>query len=286
MQLEHIVVAVDDSDVGRHALTEAIELAARVGARVTAMTAIAARPLPQPAAALSAARAARQHALPPALADLEARVRAARPAHHGVAVATDVAYGIPGIEICRFAEERGADLLVIGRKRRSQAERLLIGDTADAVARRSRVPCLFIPGHVPLGGPVLAAIDTGPRAARVTRAAHEFAAAASWPFRLLTVMPGKEQEPDDLRELLEAEGREALSATYRAAVPDAPANSAELMVRRGDVAEQVLAATEQGGAGVLVTGYRRGGPPGVAELGSVARRLAHGAACPVLTIPV
>ena len=69
MQLNHIVVAVDDSGVGRHALAEAVALARACGARVTAFTAIAARPMAAPAAALSAARDAHEHALPPALAD-------------------------------------------------------------------------------------------------------------------------------------------------------------------------------------------------------------------------
>jgi nucleotide-binding universal stress UspA family protein len=286
MELKHIVVAVDDSSVGRHALGEAIALAASAGARVTAVTAIAARPLAAPSAALSAARAAREHALPPALADLDARVRAAEPRRLGVSVTTDVTYGVPGIEICRFAEAQNADLLILGRKRRSQAERLLIGDTADAVARRSRVPCLFVPGDASVGAPVLASVDCGPRAARVVRAAWEFSAALGWPLRLLSVEPESEHGPDDLGDLLATERRQRLADTLRTAAPEAAADAVELIVRRGDAAGEVLRTTEQGGAGVLVVGYRRGGPPGVAELGSVARRLAHGAACPVLTIPL
>ena len=58
---------------------------------------------------------------------------------------TSSAYGLPGIEIGRFAEHVRADLLVLGRKQRSRGQRLLLGDTADAVARRSRIPCLFVP---------------------------------------------------------------------------------------------------------------------------------------------
>jgi len=44
-----------------------------------------------------------------------------------------IAAGVPAIEICRLAERRQADLLVLGRKQRSQLGRLLLGDTADAV---------------------------------------------------------------------------------------------------------------------------------------------------------
>lgn len=285
MQLHHIVVAVDDSGVSRHAMVEAVSLASRTGARVTAMTAIAARPIAAPAAALSAAQAAREHAMRPALDDLEARVRTAS-AGSGVAPRAEVAYGVPGVEICRFAEAEGADLLVLGRKRRSQAERLLIGDTADAVARRSRVPCLFIPGDVPVAPPVLAAVDAGPRAVRVVRAAYEFAAAMRAPLRLITVEPGTSPEPEHLRALLVSERRDRVAAMLRAAVPAADPDSVELLVACGDVTAEVLTAATQTGAGVLVVGYRRGGPPAMAELGSVARRVARGAACPVVTIPL
>lgn len=289
MQLKHIVVAVDDSGVGRHALVEALGLAARTGAQVTAMTAVAARPMPTASAAQSAALIARTRELAPALSDLKARVQSAIPSgNRGIAVSSEVAYGIPGIEICRFADERGADLLVMGRKRRSQAERLLVGDTADAVARRSRVPCLFVPQESAISGAVLAAVDGGVRAPRVVRAAYDFAAATRAPLRLITVDPVSGPEPADLQELLASERRLRLRETLRAAVPEAGdrADEVELIVRRGDTVQRVLEAAEGGWAGVLVVGYRRGGPPGVAELGSVARRLAHGAARPVLTVPL
>ncbi|MGH7580864.1 MAG: hypothetical protein ACREM9_11870, partial [Gemmatimonadales bacterium] len=50
--------------------------------------------------------------------------------------------------------------------------------------------------------------------------------------------------------------------------------------------EQVLAAVEAPEAEVLAIGFNRGGPPGVLEAGSTARRLAHLAPCSVLTIPL
>jgi nucleotide-binding universal stress UspA family protein len=48
----------------------------------------------------------------------------------------------------------------------------------------------------------------------------------------------------------------------------------------------VLAEVRESGADLLVIGYHRGGPPGVLEAGSTARRLAHEAPCAVLTIPL
>jgi nucleotide-binding universal stress UspA family protein len=43
---------------------------------------------------------------------------------------------------------------------------------------------------------------------------------------------------------------------------------------------------QETGADVLAIGYHRGGPPGVLEAGSTARRLAHVAPCAVLTLPL
>jgi nucleotide-binding universal stress UspA family protein len=67
----------------------------------------------------------------------------------------------------------------------------------------------------------------------------------------------------------------------------APAGTAPegLVVRRGPVAETLLVAIEETAADALVLGFHRGGPPGVLEAGSIARRLTHSAACAVLTVP-
>ena len=59
-----------------------------------------------------------------------------------------------------------------------------------------------------------------------------------------------------------------------------------LSIRRGDILDQVVAEVQETEAQVLAIGYHRGGPPGVLEAGSTARRLAHVAPCGVLTIPL
>ena len=97
-----------------------------------------------------------------------------------------MAFGDPAAEICRFAETREADLLILGRKPRSRAARLLLGDTADLVLRRSRVPCLLQPGTPPITQ-LLVAVDGSPQALRVLAAGRDFAAAAGAAIRVATV---------------------------------------------------------------------------------------------------
>jgi nucleotide-binding universal stress UspA family protein len=199
-----------------------------------------------------------------------------------------IAYGVPGIEICRFGESRDADLLVLGRKPRSHLARLLLGDTADAVARRSRLPCLFVP---PNSGPIrrlLVALDGTDRGLAVLQAACGFARATKASLAVVTVEQEPAAEPAHLASALPVERSTRLQSQVRQLLSRECVDGARTVidVRRGPVVEQVLATVEQSAADALVVGYHRGGPPGVIEVGSTARHLAHTAPCAVLTVPL
>jgi nucleotide-binding universal stress UspA family protein len=162
--------------------------------------------------------------------------------------------------------------------------RLLLGDTADAVARRSRVPCLFTPPKSGEVTRILVALDGSDRGISVLTEACDLAKAAGAELLALTVEQRSGGEPSQVdipvaRSLsLEKGVREVLA---RERMPDTP-----LAIRRGDIVERVLEEVQEAGANVLAIGYHRGGPPGVLEAGSTARRLAHVAPCAVLTVPL
>jgi nucleotide-binding universal stress UspA family protein len=59
-----------------------------------------------------------------------------------------------------------------------------------------------------------------------------------------------------------------------------------LAIRRGDIVERIVAEAQEVEADALIIGYHRGGPPGLLEAGSTARRLVHASPCAVLTIPL
>jgi nucleotide-binding universal stress UspA family protein len=59
-----------------------------------------------------------------------------------------------------------------------------------------------------------------------------------------------------------------------------------LVIRHGQIVDEILAEAVSCGASVLVIGYRRGGPAGVIEGSSVARRVLHQAECAVMTVPL
>lgn len=286
MQLNQIVVATDDSGVGRNAVRVAYALARRAGARLTVMTAV-----PSEGRVPAGAGELPEHVTNGLAVSLE-RLKRAVEAELGEGagsvkspVEVGVAYGIPGIEIGRFAEGRGADLVVLGRKQRSQTARLLLGDTADAVARRSRIPCLLVPMGVSAIESIVVALDGTERGMAVLRVAGDFARAAGIPARLVTVDP---VWPDERLASVEvvATARTARLAELLATPSMRAAPRATLDVRHGDTVDELLRVMEESRADVLAIGYHRGGPPGVVEAGSIARRLAHTAPGAVLTVPL
>lgn len=283
MQLRHIVAAADESAEGRTAVLAALRLAERTRGRVTA---------------LSVAEQQEGESIAPRMLDglratvagLLAQLEDPPQAHVAMAV------GIPGIEIGRFAETGAADLLVLGRKRRTDMQRMLLGDTADSVARRSRTPCLFVQAGEFRFGRILLALDGTERGMSILMPAIDFARSTAARLRAVTVEPvyDNEQAAPKLptgrsSRLIEAleEIRHSTSLglgsweLHRDASGDSP-----VVVHRGRVVDEVIREVETSGADVLVVGYHRGGPAGVLEAGSVSRRLAHEAPCAVLTIPL
>lgn len=287
MSLHTILIAADQSDEGRHAARIAARLAARTGAELIVLRVV--QGLEGPTASdgeLLEARRSLQHWLGSTLA-------AEAP---GVPVEYVVRGGLPHIEICRCAEDTGADLLVLGRKRRSQKARFFLGDTADAAARRSRVPCLFVPLDCESIDYLVAALDGTDRGFQVFRRAAELARALRRNVRLVTVEPRRagessalgDQPPSGrtarLHQLLRRQPPAAAETEGAVGLVEHPLTS--LHVRRGDPVTEIASELSESHADVLVIGYHRGGPPGVLDGTSVARRLVHTAPCCVLTVPL
>jgi nucleotide-binding universal stress UspA family protein len=287
MLLRHIMAATDESDAGRQAVRTAMDLASRASAQVTILRVIAveaARRLVSVGHGTAAADYGEDEA---ALIHLRRWLEADVLSPEQVQTAElAIASGIPSIEIYRLAERTQAGLLVLGRKRHSRMMRLLQGDTADAVARRSRSPCLFVPPGSGAPRKVLAALDGSDRGINVLSQACDFARFAGATVEAVTVEGRADGEPLQLESELPLARSSTLQRRVREVLaregfPDAP-----LAIRRGDILKGVLAQAQERGADVLAIGYHRGGAPASLEAGSTARRLAHAAPCAVLTIPL
>jgi nucleotide-binding universal stress UspA family protein len=166
--------------------------------------------------------------------------------------------------------------------------RLFVGDTAGAVIRRSRTPCLFVEEGCPALSRILAALDGSERGMRVFDAARDFGDAVGASLSVVTVedldapalpepvLPLPLTRSSRLwRELGAGDGRGGASTAETA-----------VSIRRGRVVPEVLAEVAATGAGVLAFGCHRGGPLGLLEGGGTAHQLAHAAPVSVLTIPL
>lgn len=283
MQLRNIVVGTDHSEEGRAAVQTAARLAVRCGASITVLTVTSPHETEGTQAQVYESL---KEFVRASLRAVEGRVPELRLA---------VSSGLPGVEIVRRAEAERADLVVVGRKRRTEMQRLLIGDTADSVARRSGVPCLFaVAGSGPVDH-VLVALDGTERGMSVLLAAMDFTRDAGARLHGVSVEPAYENE-HGLDPLLTSRGARLLETVVGlrgtggaagvwepAAPPDA---MSPIVFHRGRVVDAVIHEVTRSRSDLLVVGYRRGGPAGVIEAGSVARRLAHESPCSVLTIPL
>jgi len=277
MELRHVVAATDQSEAGHHAVLVAARLAEQVEARLTVLSV---RPVHAGGGAKGTALpdAERQVLLRDLARSLEADLARQAPM---VTPAFTVLSGVPGIEIPRYAEEHGGDLLVLGRKQRTQRQRMFLGDTADAVARRSQVPCLFVGLDSNDLGPMLVCLDATERSLTVFKAATALARGTGSPVHAVTVEPVWLNEPDELAATLPASRTLRLNRTL-----DRGLITTDLRIRRGNVLSELLAEAQDTGARLMAFGYHRGGPPGIVEGGSVARGLLHSALCAVLTVPL
>ena len=141
-----IMVAVDDSDPGRWAVSVASSLARALGAEVVLVHVInpAACMCPD-TAFVDAAEAARSRLLARADAILDRGRTSIGPE---VRVDQVVREGEAGPEIVAAAREWEADLLVMGTRGRSRLTNFILGSTAETVVREAHCPVLTV-GHDP-----------------------------------------------------------------------------------------------------------------------------------------
>jgi nucleotide-binding universal stress UspA family protein len=142
---QSIVVGTDGSQTAGEAVREAVELAKAVGARIDLVSAY------EPVAGQRLREEARQ--VPEDLQwmvnpreDVEATLRAAaeRVEGAGVEVSTYAREGDPADAILDVAEERAADLIVVGNKGMTGAKRFLLGSVPNKVSHHAPCSVLII----------------------------------------------------------------------------------------------------------------------------------------------
>jgi nucleotide-binding universal stress UspA family protein len=125
-RIETVLFATDASPASQAAEDHAIDLAARLGARLVVLSVVSGSPTVQ---------ATRQLAI-------EAVVQRARA---GGADATGMTWnGEAGESIVEAAEAESADLIVVGTHERGAVGRLFLGSVSDHVVRHARCPVMVV----------------------------------------------------------------------------------------------------------------------------------------------
>ena len=268
MKLRKVVVALNETPAAVHALREAAVIATAAGAELFVLTVLEdpwRRVEPREVEGFrrfhgdTPANMAERH-VRDAITQLVASTIG--PGRAGVAVQ----FGLPGIELARWCELNGADLLVLGRQPAGALARRPAGRTVAGTLARSRVPCLLIPFGQRSWRRVLAAVGIGPAGAAVEEAATAFA--ALWD----AVPQAVHAEPDGGAP---ASGAQAFGGAAVTAVAT---------VVHGDPVGEVLRVAREQRTDTLVIGYHRGET--AAEAGRTAPQLLERAPCAVLTVPV
>ena len=140
-----IVVGTDGSDTATKAVSQAVELAHSVGARLELVSAYE----PVPAQRLREERRDAPEDLQWAISpreDVDATLEAAAAVAREAGVAVDVypRQGDPADAILDVAEEREADLVVVGNKGMTGAKRFLLGSVPNKVSHHAPCSVLII----------------------------------------------------------------------------------------------------------------------------------------------
>lgn len=208
-----------------------------------------------------------------------------------------VTEGWPPEQIARIAERVGADLVLVGAHTRRVHLRDRPGATVEAVAMASDVPVLtWRPGPSDAERTVVGLLDlrdgSEPVAAVAGRLARHLGARLIYQHVMgASVMPGlravtSQPKALEARRKLEAAARQQMLRWIPAELRDRP--DVHTVVSRGHPVTQILALAERESADLLVLGraHLPGGAAVRSLLGDVTARVARGASCSVLTLPL
>jgi nucleotide-binding universal stress UspA family protein len=237
-----ILCALDSSPLASRVLRHAVGVAAVCGARLTVLTVVTNAHPPQPDARVAALL---REVLPAGAGYL------AQPQLKTV----QVAMGQPADAIVDMARGE-ADLIVAGTHSKSGLSRWLLGSTSTAILEYATCPTLLVPpGQLDIvtldaaaarfhPGAVLAAVDLQEHNEKQLALASELAAVAGQPLVLMTVANQATSEAD------------AQQALKERAAGLAPVRAVRVVVRRGNVADEIDHAAVAEAAGLVVMGLR------------------------------
>jgi nucleotide-binding universal stress UspA family protein len=285
IQLKNILFATDFSHAAAAALPFAAEIAQRFGAKLFAVHAKTPENYALPTAEI----------WPVVNAELEKETDRLRQTlqEQFPGVESDVLIGEGGVwgVLEAAAQEKQADLIVVGTSGRRGIGKFVLGSVAEEILRRAQCPVLTVGPHSPSGPPreakfrkIVYATDFGDGAPAAAAYAVALAQEHQAHLTLLHVIEhpkvGELVRPQELEEA--ALDRLRALATGEAELWCEP----KAMVRHGVPAEQILEVAEKEQADLIVLGVHN--VKGILRVTHLPTAVAHQvishATCPVLTV--
>lgn len=275
-----LLVGFDGSEGGRDALELARVVCAHAGSSAVAATVLFGDPAPLDRARVDDERADESEPLFAAAREALSETELETRAYRGTS---------PAEVLTVLAEEEDFDAIVVGSPHRGAIGRVLIGSVARNLLNGA--PCaVFVAPHGYAENPhttfgtIAVAYDGAPESKQALRRAEELALEGNAKLVLITAVsmptyvPGPVgYAPTPVPPKVDELQREAVQSVD-------PRLGVE--TRRGDgAAGSVLVRESEEGVDLLVLGSRGYGPLTRVLLGSVSRRAAQEAACPVLIVP-
>ena len=276
-----ILVAIDGSERSRHALRESFRLAANEKSWITVVSVTPSYEGDLELIGIKNIRAALRQPCEKALADAAALAKA-----EGALIKPVCEEGDPYERIVDLAEAENCDLIVMGRKGVSHADRSLIGSVAARVIGHSRRDILIVPDNVPLGWErIVVATDGSKYSSAAAERAVDLAKSYGGSLKVVSAVDVPSEfyaEAHNAVDSMIRESREFVRATELRA--EASGVRAEGFVGEGEAYRVITGLAAGQKADVIVVGSH--GRTGLKRLlmGSVAEKVIGYAPCPILVV--
>lgn len=199
----------------------------------------------------------------------------------------EVMMGRPARELTRIAELRGADLILVGKKRHSAMDRILGGETTLQVMRMSAIPVLAVDSDIDGPKTVVAAVDFSPSSILAVKSALQFMN-GSGTLYLVFVEPAPILVPAGYSAPVDTRFPGDLVVWFRRMVADLGVDQGvivETVVLGGRPASAIVQFAERVGADMIAAGSHGHGRLERFLLGSVSTGIVRNANCAVLVVP-
>lgn len=217
------------------------------------------------------------------LADL---VRSLEPARDW---SSEVVVGRAGRELAAIADRRGAELVVLGRRRHGSMDRVLGNETPLQVMRMTSVPVLAVDAEIEKPRTIVTAVDFSPSSVRAAKVAIQLLrSAGSGTLYLVFVEPAADLIANEFRLAEEPRFPGDVTVWFRRFVDSLgshPGVLVEPIVLGGQTVAAIREFAERVGADMIAAGSHSHGRFERFMLGSVSTGLVRNATCPVLVVP-